>query len=64
MQEYSLIGINGNAFAIMGYVQRIMGKEGKTKEEITAYLKKAQAKDYDNLLYISMEKIDELNERN
>ena len=38
---YSLIGIDRNAFAIMGYVQRAMRHEKFTKEEIDAYIKKA-----------------------
>ena len=63
MEEYTLVGVDGNAFSVIGYVSKAMRKEGKTKDENTAYLKKAMAGNYDNLLCISMEKIDELNER-
>ena len=59
--EYSLVGIDGNAFSIMGYVIKAMRKEGKTKEEIDAYSGIAMSGDYDNLLSASQTIIEELN---
>lgn len=61
MGKYNLVGINGNAFSVMGYVTRCMRKEGKSKEEIDEYIKKAKSSDYDNLLCVSMDVIEELN---
>jgi len=61
MSNYSLIGIDGNAFSVMGYVTRAMRKEGKSKEEIDEYRAKAMSGDYNNLLLESQEVIDELN---
>jgi len=29
MEKYNLIGIDGNAFSVMGYVQNAMKHEGK-----------------------------------
>jgi len=58
---YDLVGINGNAFSVMGYVQSSMKAEGRAKEEIDAYIKKAQSGDYNNLLCESIRAIDELN---
>ena len=45
-----LVGINGNAFMIMGVFQRQAKHEGWNKEEIDAVLTEAKSKDYDHLL--------------
>ncbi|PHS65770.1 MAG: hypothetical protein COB12_06775 [Flavobacterium sp.] len=45
-----LVGINGNAFMIMGVFQRQARKEGWTQREIDAVLKEAKSSDYDHLL--------------
>ena len=42
-------GPDGNAFAIMAVVQRLLRKQGKTREETNAALKLMQASDYDHL---------------
>lgn len=62
MIKYNLAGIDGNAFAIMGYVIKCMKKENKSTEEIDAYIKEAESSFYDHLLATSALKIDELNE--
>jgi hypothetical protein len=61
--KYSLVGVDGNAFCVMGYVTRAMRKEGKSNEEIDEYRKKAMSADYNNLLCESMNMIDELNKK-
>ena len=61
MAKYDLVGVNGNAFAIMAYVRRAMIKEHKPQSEIDKYLEDAQSSDYDNLICVSMDMIDELN---
>ena len=61
MKKYNLVGINGNAFSVMGYVSNCMKKEGKTDEEIKAYTIKAKSGDYNNLLAVSSDIIDNLN---
>ncbi len=48
--QVPLIGEDGNAFAIMGRVQRHLKENGVPKEEIEQYLKESQSGDYDNLL--------------
>jgi len=45
-----LIGVNGNAFMIMGVFQRQAKKEGWTQDEIDLVLKEAKSGDYDHLL--------------
>jgi len=62
MEKYSLVGIDGNAFSVMGYVVNCMKKEKKSKEQIDEYLKEAKSSDYDNLLCVSMDMVEELNE--
>jgi hypothetical protein len=61
--KYDLVGIDGNAFAIIGYTSRAMKETGFTYDEIADYKRSAMKSDYDNLLYVSAQKIDEANER-
>lgn len=60
---YDLVGINGNAYSIMGYVSSAMKREGKSQEEIDVYYKDATSSDYTHLICVSMEIIDKLNEK-
>ena len=62
-KDYSLIGVNGNAFSVMGYVRQAMKETGFTKNEIEAYTKDATSGDYDHLLVVSIDMIDKCNER-
>lgn len=62
MSRYSLIGVDGNAFMIMGYVTRAMKREGKTIFEINAFRNKVMDGDYNNLLSISQDMLDKLND--
>ncbi len=61
--KYTLVGIDGNAFAIMGYVRDAMRKEGCSLEEQKAYTEDAMSGDYSHLLYVSMNMIEKLNEK-
>ncbi len=45
-----LVGVNGNAFMIMGVFQRQAKREGWSKDEIDAVLKEAKSGNYDHLL--------------
>lgn len=60
-EEYTLEGIDGNAYAILGYVQRSMHREARPRTEIAAFLEKATSADYDNLVSYSMFMVDQLN---
>jgi hypothetical protein len=46
----NLIGVNGNAFMIMGVFQRQAKREGWTQDEIDAVLTEAKSGDYHHLL--------------
>ena len=61
--KYDLVGVDGNAYSVMGYVQRAMRNENFTKDEINSYLNDAMSDDYDHLLYVSIKMIEKCNER-
>ena len=61
-ERYTLVGVDGNAFAVMGYVRRAMKRCRKTGAEIDAYSKDAMSSDYNHLIAVSIEMIDKLNE--
>jgi hypothetical protein len=48
--EMELVGMDGNAFAIMGNFQRAARRAGWDKDEIDAVLKEARSGDYNHLL--------------
>jgi hypothetical protein len=52
--EVQLTGRDGNAFYILGAVQREMRRAGIDQEAIAAYMEEAQSGDYDNLLRVTM----------
>ena len=48
--DVQLTGNDGNAFAIMGAVQRALRQAGASKEELDLYYQESTSGDYDNLL--------------
>jgi hypothetical protein len=58
---YDLVGVDGNAYSVIGYVMRAMRQCKKTKAEIDDYQKDAMSGDYNNLLEVSVAMIDALN---
>ena len=60
--KYDLVSVDGNAFAIMGYVLKAMKECKMSKEEQSDYQTKAMSGDYNNLLAVSIEMIDKCNE--
>ena len=61
MSKYDLEGVDGNAFAIMGYVANALRREGLGSLKAEFY-ENAQAGDYDNLVAVAMEYVDKANE--
>ena len=51
--EVELSGQDGNAFMIVGRVQRALRNAGVDKEEITRYVEEATSGDYDNVIQTS-----------
>lgn len=62
MKAYTLVGINGNAHSIMGYVRVAMDDANMTNDDIDAYVKDATSSDYNHLVAVSCEMIDKVNE--
>ena len=61
-KEFTLVGVDGNAFSVMGYVLRCMKTCKKSLEEQHNYTADAMSSDYNHLLAVSCEMIDKLNE--
>lgn len=53
--EVTLIGQDGNAFAILAAVDRALRNIGVAKEERDQYIAEATSGDYDNLLRVTMQ---------
>lgn len=49
-----LVGLDGNAFAIMGAMRRALREAGNSPEVVESYLQAAQSGDYNNLLQVTM----------
>ena len=61
MDKYSLVGINGNAFAIMGYTKKALKNEGLA-DKVDEMFKRATSGNYDNLITVCLEYLDMANE--
>lgn len=53
--ELDLVGLDGNASALLGYFRRAARREGWTPEEIDKVVKEATSNDYNHLLMVLME---------
>lgn len=60
---YSLVGVNGNAYALMGYTQRAMRENGFEKTDVDKMLKDAMSSDYNNLIRVCDSYIQKINEK-
>ena len=56
--KVKLVGEDGNAFYILGKVQRALRNDGQPKEFIDAFLKEATSGDYNHLLATCMEVVE------
>lgn len=68
-KKYNIVGINGNAFCIMGYVSTAMAQECEAmgwdaaalKKEKDAYLNDAMSGDYNHLVAVSADMVGRIN---
>lgn len=60
--KYTLIGVDGNAYAVMGYTARALKREG-LYDLVDQMHKEAMSGDYDNLLMVCMKYVDMANEK-
>jgi hypothetical protein len=57
--KMNLVGLDGNAFSLMGEFSRNAKRQGWSKEEIDVVLQKCMSGDYDNLLSTLVEHTEE-----
>ena len=76
MKRKTLVGVDGNAFCIMGTVSGWMeetydlakqrsdeeGMKSFNEDAVTAYTSNAMSSDYDHLLCVSVEMVDKIND--
>lgn len=53
--KLTLVGLDGNAFSLMGAFQHQAKKEGWTTSEINKVLDDCTSSDYEHLLYVLMD---------
>ena len=53
-----LVGMDSNAFFIIGIVKKALKKAGADQEYIDKYIAEAMAGDYDNVLAVTMDYVD------
>lgn len=59
--KYDLVGVDGNAYSIMGYTAQALKREG-LRDLVDQMHKEATSGDYNNLLMVCMSYIDKANE--
>lgn len=60
----SLVGIDGNAFAVLGAVRQGLRRAGATPEQMKQFMDEAMSGDYDALLAAAMRWTDDSDDRN
>jgi hypothetical protein len=58
--KVQLVGEDGNAFAILGRVQKAMRRAGVDEADVKAYMAEATSGDYDHLLQTTMRTVEVL----
>ena len=61
MDAFTLVGIDGNAYSVMGYTARALKTAG-LRDKVEEMHKRAMSGDYNNLLCVCMEYVDMANE--
>lgn len=61
MSKYDLVGVDGNAFAVIAYVNKALQREGLAHLK-SEFQTKATSGDYDNLLTEAMDYVERANE--
>ena len=60
MAKYDLVGVDGNAFMVMGYTARALKNEG-LKDDVPEMQSKATSGDYNNLICVCLEYVEKAN---
>ena len=61
MSRFTLVGVDGNAFAVMGYTARALKKAG-LRDEVNKMYEEAESGDYYNLLAVCSDYVEMANE--
>ncbi len=61
MARYDLVGVDGNAFSVMGYTSRALKQTGH-RDLVDQMHKEAMSGDYNNLLCVCMKYMDIAND--
>jgi len=56
--QFQLVGIDGNAFSILGKAQKEARRAGLSKEQIEEYVNEATSGDYNNVISTTMKFFD------
>jgi len=56
--KVKLVGTDGNAFAVLGRVQKAMREAGLTPEQINEFAEEATSSDYNHLLATCMKYVE------
>lgn len=59
----SLVGVDGNAFMVIGFVRRALKEAGNPPAILERYQAEATADDYNHLLFVSMEYLGQPSDR-
>ena len=62
MAKYTLVGVDGNAYSVMGYTGNALKKEG-LENLVDEMREKATSGDYRNLLCVCTEYVEKANEK-
>lgn len=62
MAKYSLVGVDGNAYSIMGYTSKALKKEG-LGNLVDEMLADAKSSDYNHLVYVCYNYVEKANEK-
>ena len=60
--KYTLVGQDGNAFALMGYTSKALKREG-LGDKVKGMMDEATSGDYNNLIRVCMKYLDMANEK-
>ena len=60
---YTLVGIDGNAFSLMGYTAKAMRRSGFKQDEIDKMYDEAKSGDYNNLICVCSDYCEKCNEK-
>ena len=62
MGKYTLVGVDGNAYSVMGYTSRALKNEG-LENLVNKMQKEATSGNYQNLLAVCMDYVERANEK-